>query len=472
VERQLKVLPDATIESVARACAEEDFTHVHILAHGAPNPRSAGRQFGIELHGANPGEPHVVSGEQFATALRRDGGGHGPSVVTVAACDGAHVAEVMHTGASFLYDLHRSGIPLVIGSQFPLSKEGSGDLCEKLYRGFLRGEDPRSTLADLRLRLHSRYAERNHDWASLVAYAVFPSDLEDKLKELRHLQGRRALNVAIDYMDREVRLLLEKHGFQEGGTQTKPPPPAPTPAMLEETKLVMQRLVQRVTEAATLVPMTGPFRIDGLGLIGAHKKRLAHALFRAHDYEQSLECLEECQRLYASAFDEGVRYDDSDEAVVMAPLHWALTQQLSVQLVLGLPDQPDLLATARTIALSDIDRGRGAAEVWSITTLLELDLILAWRDAGKTAQALADVRAWSGRLLRSRQNAHAVYSTRRQLLRYVEWWWGEEFARELQARRGRPTHAVTDEVKDVVWDLTKTMAEYLRANPSSVARKR
>jgi CHAT domain len=464
-KRVLHVLETASIDEIARACADEDFTHVHVLAHGAQNPNSPGRQFGIVLHGADKNTPHIVSGEQFATAMRREGGRGGPSVVTVAACDGAQVAEVLYTGASFLYDLHRSGVPLVVGSQFPLSKEGSVDLCEKLYEGMLRGKDPRDLLADLRLRLHSRYAERNHDWASLVAYAVFPSNLDRQLEELRYRQGRRALNVAIDYMDREVEALIAK-ARNAGGAAVTDDAEVTLPVQ------ALQEINDRFVEAAALVSTQGLFRIDGLGLIGAHKKRLARTQFRTGQDKESFDSLQDSLRYYVRAFDEGVRYDEADEASVMAPLHWALTQEISLRLVLGLPDDFERLATARTIAEQDVDVQRSQAEVWSLTSLVEIELLVAWRSEADRARAIGKLQEWTKRLLRSPENGDAVYSTRRQLLRYVEWWWADRYKAALKQALQKDTHPVLPEVITAVNEVITEMADYLRVNETSVDRKR
>jgi len=508
--RQLTVLENATIDEVAQACAHNDYTHVHILAHGAPNPRVTGKQFGMRLAGAKKAEPHVVSGEQFATAIRRDGGRGGPTIVTVAACDGGHVNEVLHTGATFLHDLHRSGVPFVVGSQFPLSMEGSVDLCQKLYEGLLRGDDPRQLLADLRLRLHSRFAERNHDWASLVVYAAFPPDLNRQLEELRYRQGRRALNVAISHFDE---VMQQWPATSDGGPvppapapsdqlpqageapATPPPPreqttpnnPPSSPGQTVETEI--NKLIERIKSAAALVPDEGRFRIDGLALVAVAEKRVAEALFKIgrpdklDKLDLSLDYLEKAAAHYDRSFDEGVRYDDAE--AVMAPLHWSLTQQLSLWLALGRASKPGKLATtARFIADQDMDVGRPQAETWALTTLLELDVIDAWLAAKdetdnqpkEVTEPLAALAERTARLLRSPDNADAVYSTRRQLARYTRWWWTDDFRKspELAKRAPKPTHElfVPPVLRTAVETAIAQMEDYIRRNPGSVARRR
>jgi hypothetical protein len=55
-----------------------------------------------------------------------------PSVVTIASCESANVGSVTGTGASIAHAVYEAGIPLVIGSQFPLSFPGSVLMVEAL----------------------------------------------------------------------------------------------------------------------------------------------------------------------------------------------------------------------------------------------------------------------------------------------------------------------------------------------------
>jgi len=232
----LVVLKQASISAIAERCARESFTHVHVLAHGATDPTSPGRHFGLALHSDNDkSKVHVVSGAQFASALRRDGGELGPVVVALAACDSGNVHHVMFTGASFAHELHRSGIPCVIASQFPLSIPGSSILAQQFYTHALLGADPRAFLCDIRLRLHSVYAGVAHDWASLVTYAVFPPDLDEQLEDTRYCRARRALNVALDSLDIEIAADDTRRDASKGGASQ------PQSKALSESELKTQR---------------------------------------------------------------------------------------------------------------------------------------------------------------------------------------------------------------------------------------
>jgi len=163
----LTILVDPTPADVLVECQSHRYTHVHILTHGDLSETSRD-SYGLVLRGAD-GATEVVSGEQFASVLTSVGGGliHRPTVVTVASCDSGNIGTVVIPGASFAHALHQAGVPLVVASQFPLSKEGSV-LLAGLYDGLLRGEHPMVLLQQVRAGLHGRYTAIWHDWASLV----------------------------------------------------------------------------------------------------------------------------------------------------------------------------------------------------------------------------------------------------------------------------------------------------------------
>jgi hypothetical protein len=126
---------------VLQECRNTPYTHIHILTHGDLSETSPD-SYGLVLRGPHD-STEVVSGDQFASALISVGpqGIHRPTVVTVASCDSGNVGTVIMPGASFAHALHEAGIPLVVASQFPLSKEGSVLLGE-MYSGLLWGENP------------------------------------------------------------------------------------------------------------------------------------------------------------------------------------------------------------------------------------------------------------------------------------------------------------------------------------------
>ena len=109
-----------------------------------------------------------------------------------------------------------AGIPLVVGSQFPLSYDASVLMVQILYTGLLNGGDPRRLLNDLRRQLKSRVPS-THDWASIVAYASLPDNLKSQLSGLRIDQTKRSIEAALDHAD-SLTKRLSKHPRSRTGT--------------------------------------------------------------------------------------------------------------------------------------------------------------------------------------------------------------------------------------------------------------
>src|SRR5262245_31727500 len=158
VSAHLTVLPNASLQAIRRACAGTEYTHVHILGHGQLVERRG--QYGLTLcREGDPGLQDVVDGDALATALTaRDSMGTArsrPTVVSLATCDSGNAGSVIMAGGSVAHALHAGGIPWVIASQFPLWMRASSVAAEVLYRGLLRGDDPRWGLYTLRQRLRT-----------------------------------------------------------------------------------------------------------------------------------------------------------------------------------------------------------------------------------------------------------------------------------------------------------------------------
>lgn len=196
--RMLTVLENPTLDEVSQAAAADCFTHVHVLAHGAPLPDASAGQtlYGICFRGTSGVD--VVDGDRLEAALRHPKDCTHPTVVTLATCEGASVTgAILGPGGSAAHQIHSKGVPLVIASQFPLSKGASVVATEMLYRGLLRGDDPRETVHAIRRELLVVYPD-THDWASLVVYASLPPDLDAQLGTVRRNFERRAAETAIE----------------------------------------------------------------------------------------------------------------------------------------------------------------------------------------------------------------------------------------------------------------------------------
>ena len=204
----IAVIERASVENIRQSCLDDDFTHVHILAHGARIDERDEVRFGLRLHkAADPQQREVVTGEQLAHAVlpsRSRKGASDPVLVSLASCDTANQAGfVVNPGGSVAHQLHQMGVPWVVASQFPLTVVGSVLLVEDLFGELLLGTDPRIALHRVRQHLATRFGDR-HDWATLVAYASLSSDFDVQVDQFRQRAIIARRNEAFELVDRAV----------------------------------------------------------------------------------------------------------------------------------------------------------------------------------------------------------------------------------------------------------------------------
>jgi hypothetical protein len=211
----IDIIELASVETIRQHCLDQDYTHVHILAHGAPIDAQNDVRFGLRLHAHdNPGKRVVATGEQLAHAVlpsRSRKGASDPVLVSLATCDSANQTAVITPGGSIAHQLHHMGVPWVVASQFPLTVVGSVVLVEDLYNELLQGTDPRVVLHRIRQHLATQFGDR-HDWATLVAYASFPTDFDVQVEAFRQRAIFARRNRAFILVDRAV-----VAGLLEGG---------------------------------------------------------------------------------------------------------------------------------------------------------------------------------------------------------------------------------------------------------------
>ena len=448
----LTILTAATIDEIEDACARDAYSHVHILAHGMENKKKPGSPYGLVLH--DPSDKikiDVVSGEQLASALRplrpeasAEQNATLPAVVTVAACDSGNVSSVMYSnGASLAHELHQAGIPVVVASQYPLSKPASVHVAEVLYQKMLWGEDPRITLHSLRSRLYA-LCPNTHDWASLVMYAALPPDLDDQLLDIRYLQAKRAIDCGLDRIDRSIVKMGRKTSSGEAGVEA---------------------LLDRVDEAAGHMPTTDGYETEGRGMLASTEKRKAEMLFRAalkkksdkekqDKLKQSLDFLWKSLRLYEQAYRENMR---EAKGIIRKrqSVHWVMTQYLSLRAVLGETFLPHHWGAA--VVSTDVDlcswEGHAEASAWAHGSMAELYLmLLAYNPADvkenvelSQKQVKENARWHTGQLLSITSHIsfpyNPVYSTIRQFERYIDWWGHKAFKDLLKGQNIARKHS-------------------------------
>jgi beta-lactamase superfamily II metal-dependent hydrolase len=417
-EKLLTILVNPTLGEIRTECNRHAYTHVHVLAHGDLNDASR-NSFGLVLFDEH-GAPNIVSGEQFAGALIsvQGHGIHRPTVVTLASCDSANVGTIIVPGASFAHALHQSGIPLVIASQFPLSKDGSIPLTKTLYEGLLWGGNPLVLLHQARTELHTGSALW-HDWASLVVYEALPLAWAEQLDTLRYKQSKRAMNAALERIDLAVKAATNKE----------------QPKTLKSLNLVLDSALDRL-------PFNGQYGIECLGLRASSRKRLAQAVFQLPGNDEIKKGLPEASELLQLAFQDylegarGLLLNDSRGVQRIATLHWLLVQVVSLSAVLGRePDESKWLA-AKLCADLYVDHHVLEERAWAHGSLAELWLVrLAGQNLTKEEKASFSKKALEQVTLLGGFYPHnddfPIKSTRRQLERYVRWWGATAFEKSL-----------------------------------------
>lgn len=411
LQRHVVELPDATLSALAETCRREDFTHVHILAHGAPFDEAGARRYGVAL-ASSSGGIDVVDGERLGLALRgQDVAGRAklpPTVVSLATCDSGAVDSVLIPGGSIAHELHAQGIPWVLASQFPLWMRSSVIVAERFYGGLLAGHDPRRVLHELRQRLRTEVPD-THDWASLVAYAVSPWDFEAQIEAFRDRQVRASLEANFARLDEQAAAWVE-------GADS-----APLQALASDIRRAHADWLHERAHQGSAAD-----RARRLGMGGANEKRLAVVFGRSHQPDLAVAAYRRALGFY----EQSVQVDPAN--------HWGATQVLSLRAIRELcPDDDfeslrrehrDAWVAAMQIARWEMAGAAGEpseALAWAITTQAELELLgSVYHGRGFKPQVAAErLRATCRRLIEVAGAASfPVAATRRQFLRYRDQW--------------------------------------------------
>lgn len=454
VGEHLHVLPGASIEAIEDACASGSYTHIHILAHGVEVVDEYDRRFALALHDArNPEKIDHISGARLATALRPSHrpDSHGvfkPAVVTLASCDSGNVGSVAGAGASIAHALHEAGIPMVVAGQFPLSFEGSVRLLECLYEGLLWGVDPRPLLYDLRRRLYSQFQD-NHDWASMTAYISFPPDFIEQLQGVKIEQAMQSINAAMNHADEATRKLSTKIQTSRSVDDIQAPSDEEKKSLIKNAQKKIEDAKARLERLLKGIP-NQEWRVNAL--LASTEKREAEVMWWASkvtslfDKKENKDFKSRHKKLLRKARDH---YWDSFQRKKSSS--WAAVQYLSLTLIIersslfhgsdppvsaaGVPVETNgyrdernpqaLWSFAHLLALYEMNSSDKEVRTWGLGNLIELYLLaLIMKN-----EAPEKLEEYSHRALQyaemlvdlAGRDAFIVYSARRQILRYVEW---------------------------------------------------
>jgi len=425
VSKLLQVLPNASLRSLTEACRSQSFTHVHILAHGLPIQMAGGDRYGMAL--CRDGEPlalATVDAAQLVGALR---GGIDtddacmPTLVSLATCDSGAVDSVLMPGGSLAHELHEAGVPWVVASQFPLWMDASVLLAESLYAGVLVGQDPRRVLLEVRRRLAAEVPD-TFDWASLVAYATIPFDLDRQVADFRERQTRAQL---------EVRFSMIDETLAQGATGNE------LRAHIAPQAEAIREMLRRQTAAADVTEGSGAperarraQRAEWLGMTAASEKRLGIVYQRVAGERDA-----RAREAYGRARD--LYLDATREE---AHNHWVSTQYLSMAVVAAIGDEQALAAVVEAhqarweqtlqMARFELLSAQGLDRAWACGTLAELMLLgsVFQKPAFKSKATQAEIRkACATIVAEAGASSFAVASTRRQFQRYCDQWADERW---------------------------------------------
>ncbi len=419
----LTTLPEASLENIAQACREAEaarrpYTHIHLLAHGIKITDAVydfETCYGVALHAAdNKGITPKALVEAIRPATTPDGPPRQlPVAVTLAICDGGNAANSIIEAGGIAQELHQAGVPIVIASQLPLTFPGSVVMTSAFYEGWMRGQDVRQVLHNTRVALHEA-KEAEHDWVSLVAYVRLPEGYGEYIRTV-HLESQlAALETASNYAQQ----LLDKAITSEFAYNQ-----------------VDDRMQERIRQLEALLAQydksgekpRAEVVQENAGLIGSAYKRLAELYHRrarvdsaraAHWQGESRKALEKARTVYHSGFRRNTSH------------HWSGVQYLSLHVVLsgevsGVKEwYASYQAAEAQLSLagsSEKDR------IWAQGSIAELVLLAPFIKGVPLDPAAGEAALnW----LRDRVKAapaeypypSPVDVTRRQLLRYADWW--------------------------------------------------
>jgi hypothetical protein len=430
VKKRIGVISNASLEDIRKRCAQEKFTHVHILAHGGEYEIAGETQYGIVLCAdGNPTEKNVVSGKRLAQALQAQGDDGVtrsiPLVVTLATCDSGNVGSVLLPGGSVAHDLHSAGIPWVFASQFPLTKSGSIRLIEALYPGLLRGDDPRQIVYEARRRLYMGN-QNDHDWASLVVYASLPQDFEKQIVTFFENRSLAAIETTLSRADDLADILAAIFSDipSENGeiNRKRQQVQKDLNQKLQQVQNVLDVWRLRLPSENNKEPSECSRRAHCYGIHGSVFKRIALMQSRLKTQEEADKTLKKSIANYRKAMDEELSSTEK--------FHWVATQTLSLGAVLKEPPDLSTFELTRNMAMRNLKHHTVEGQAWAHGTLAELEMIGMYHKAEASAQSLSSIERTKEVVishcreivkLMGSKSFH-VESTMRQFQRYVDYW--------------------------------------------------
>jgi hypothetical protein len=314
-------------------------------------------------------------------------------------------------------------------------------MVEMLYEGLLSGEDPRRLLIDLRRSLHTQFPD-THDWASITAYSSLPPNFERQLAVVQIQRARRSIDVALDLAD-EVVARVER-GDRRSRRQMTPSQGGSTAPAVSENEMgaAMQRVRESRARLARLLDRLPSQRARIFALLASADKReaaleyetlkrLSSTVAEAALNERVWPPLERARKFYDEAFG------------LDAAGHWGVVQYISLSAVMRhagrLTQSADaadgeigkLWGLAEIQSLRDLSSVDYARHAWALGNLIELYLLAPVLEEVKGPQEhVAPPPEWGALAARYakelakmvRPGTFEVFSTRRQIVRYLDFY--------------------------------------------------
>lgn len=412
-EQQLTILANPSFKKFSRSIIEaakdeRPYTHIHILAHGSllfdfENPSNF--EFGIAFFSEEPlDKPYkATSAQEIRSLFDQLEGENLPYMVNYMICDGANFTNGIKPDRNPVQATFSAGVPIVIGSQFPLSMNGSNLITKELYKRLFKGDDLREILGDIRTNLYAKKEEFGHDWISLVSYCEFPTDYEFKILEQKTLLQLSILNTIRDGAGQGLEDSNDLDDFIEVQVEIED-----TIKALSAQVTVLQNRASSETDY-----------LEANGLLGSAYKRLAEVEWKARRLgtdtrEKQLKYLKAAMEWYKKAANRNQSH------------HWSLIQYLSIKSILSGPFTEldmDYWYATRSAALFAIEEDKSS--LWPYGTLIELYLLSP--NTPKTEKIILEYADTLFENARMKKTLEPIKSTNLQVARYKDWWLQEDF---------------------------------------------
>ena len=361
VKKILTVLPNASLKDIRDECAKNQYSYVHILAHGDSFDHQGHKDYGLALcDETNPNKKNVIDGATLAFALTANDSPDEvqarPTLVSLSTCDSGHTGTTLVPGGSIAHALHAAGIPWVVASQFPLWMKASTIATETIYHGLFKGEDPRWLLYNLRQRLRTDCLN-THDWASIVTYASIPTDFDQQLHAFSTRQRKSKINVLFD---KTVKISeITNNDLPKIDKELK--------KLYKDIRLELDHWQDKLTKDSSKKE-----RAEILGIRAASEKRIGNLCLRQKNYKDASKAYQNSCDFYKQA----IMADPTN--------HWVITQYLSMRAVLlNTNIEAEQLKSelshwwiaVKQTALWQYNSATSTEKVWALATQAEQELL-------------------------------------------------------------------------------------------------